>query len=269
MTSGNDRSPVHVVIPARYGSTRLPAKPLIELAGVPMIVRVYRRVRAALEALDGDNGQTDVIVAIDDDRIAAVLDAYNVPALLTDPEHRSGTDRSAEVAERLGWHADDLVVNVQGDEPLLPSALLTGFIAFCNADPQLRMATVAASVTEPAHLRDPNIVKLVVNAAGDAALFSRSPIPFCRDVPADHWPLPAFLRHIGIYAYRRSVIGALAREPSCQLEQWEKLEQLRAIWLGIPIKVMTWPEAPPHGVDTWDDVKRVSDFLIAGNGAYS
>ncbi|HMC44752.1 MAG TPA: NTP transferase domain-containing protein, partial [Caballeronia sp.] len=162
MTSGNDCSRVHVVIPARYGSTRLPAKPLIELAGVPMIVRVYRRVRAALDALDGENGQTDVIVAIDDNRIAAVLDAYNVPALLTDAEHRSGTDRSAEVAERLGWHADDLVVNVQGDEPLLPCALLTGFIAFCNADPQLRMATVAASVTDPAHLHDPNIVKLVV-----------------------------------------------------------------------------------------------------------
>ncbi|MFK4443127.1 3-deoxy-manno-octulosonate cytidylyltransferase (CMP-KDO synthetase) [Caballeronia udeis] len=266
MTSGSDQPRVHVVIPARYGSTRLPAKPLIELAGVPMIVRVYRRVRAALDALDA---QTNVIVAIDDSRIADVLDAYNVPALLTGPEHRSGTDRSAEVAERLGWHANDLVVNVQGDEPLLPPALLTAFIAFCNADPQLRMATVAARVTDPAHLHDPNIVKLVVNAAGDAALFSRSPIPYCRDVPADQWPLPAFLRHIGIYAYRRSVIGTLAREPVCQLEQWEKLEQLRAIWLGIPIKVMTWPEAPPHGVDTWDDVKRVSDFLIAGNGAHS
>jgi 3-deoxy-manno-octulosonate cytidylyltransferase (CMP-KDO synthetase) len=266
MTSGNDRSRVHVVIPARYGSTRLPAKPLIELAGVPMIVRVYRRVRAALDALDAD---TNVIVAIDDERIAAVLDAYNVPALLTDPEHRSGTDRSAEVAERLGWHADDLIVNVQGDEPLLPSALLTAFIAFCNDDPQLRMATVAALVTDAAHLHDPNIVKLVVNAAGDAALFSRSPIPFCRDVPTGQWPLPAFLRHIGIYAYRRSVIGTLAQEPMCELEQREKLEQLRAIWLGIPIKVMTWPEAPPHGVDTWDDVKRVSDFLIASNGACS
>jgi 3-deoxy-manno-octulosonate cytidylyltransferase (CMP-KDO synthetase) len=265
MKSGNDQPRVHVVIPARYGSTRLPAKPLIELLGVPMIVRVYRRVKAALDAQEGENGATNVVVAIDDSRIAAVLDAYNVPALLTDPKHRSGTDRGAEVAERLGWHAEDVIVNVQGDEPLLPSALLIAFIAFCKADPQLRMATVAASITDPAHLHDPNIVKLVVNAAGDATLFSRSPIPFCRDVPMDQWPLPAFLRHIGIYGYRRSVIGMLAREPVCQLEQWEKLEQLRAIWLGIPIKVMTWPEAPPHGVDTWDDVKRVSDLLIAGN----
>src|SRR5258708_28636752 len=123
-----DRSRVYVVPPARYGSTRLPAKPLIELAGVPMIVRVYRRVRAALDALDAD---TNVIVAIDDERIAAVLDAYNVPALLTDPEHRSGTDRSAEVAERLRWHAQDLIVNVPGDQPRLPSALLTAFIAVC------------------------------------------------------------------------------------------------------------------------------------------
>ncbi|WP_254596320.1 3-deoxy-manno-octulosonate cytidylyltransferase [Paraburkholderia phenoliruptrix] len=263
MTSPNNASRLHVVIPARYGSTRLPAKPLIELAGVPMIVRVYRRVREALGA------DAQIIVATDDSRIATVLADRGIPTLITDVQHQSGTDRIAEVARRLDWHPNDIVINVQGDEPLIPTALLKEFVDFCVADPALRMGTIAAYVTERAHLHDPNVVKVVLNARGDAALFSRSAVPHVRDLTPDQWPLSGFLRHIGIYAYRRDVIDTLTREPMCVLERSEKLEQLRAIWLGIPIRVMTWPEAPPHGVDTWDDVQRVTDYLLANSGGSS
>lgn len=260
MKSHSNVSRLHVVIPARYGSTRLPGKPLIEIGGMPMIVRVYRRVRETLGA------DAQIIVATDDSRIGDLLAERGIPALITDTKHQSGTDRAAEVSRRLDWHPDDIIVNVQGDEPLIPKSMLQEFVDFCISDPTLRMGTIASTITERAHLHDPNVVKVVLNASGDAAIFSRSAIPFVRDIASDEWPLSGFLRHVGIYAYRCNVIDTLAHTPVCALEQCEKLEQLRAIWLGIPIKVMTWPETPPHGVDTWDDVQRVSEFLLANRG---
>ncbi|MFB9124740.1 3-deoxy-manno-octulosonate cytidylyltransferase [Paraburkholderia dipogonis] len=256
MRSSSDLASIHVVIPARFGSTRLPGKPLIDLAGEPMIVRVYEAVRAALP------GTVDIVVATDDERIVGSLEAYRIPVRMTDPEHQSGTDRCAQVARELGWNADDLVVNVQGDEPLVPQPLLASFVQFCANAQAFDMATVAVPLTEVSHLTDPNVVKLVVGAHGQAIVFSRSAIPFCRDLPRDEWPLSAYLRHIGIYAYRCSALYRLTETPSCELEELERLEQMRAIWLGMPIRVFEWPEPPPPGVDTKEDVARVREILF-------
>lgn len=260
MPSCSEAGAVHVVIPARWGSTRLPGKPLIDLAGEPMIVRVYQRVREALGEL------ADIAVATDDARVFDVLASRGVAAVMTDPSHPSGTDRVAEVATLRNWADGDLIVNVQGDEPLVPGDLLRAFVAFCADDPVFQMGTVASPVREHVQIHDPNVVKVVLNQEGRALLFSRSPIPFVRDTAPDAWPLSAFLRHIGIYAYRRSVIGLLTSSSACVLEQAEKLEQLRALWLDIPVRTMTWPDSPPHGVDTPEDAERVSQHLLAAGG---
>ncbi|MFL6667854.1 MAG: 3-deoxy-manno-octulosonate cytidylyltransferase [Burkholderia ambifaria] len=256
MTSFNDGRTVHVVIPARYGSTRLPGKPLVDLEGEPMIVRVHARVRRALP-------EADIVVAIDDARIAEVLDARGIRFAMTDTGHASGTDRAAEVARVSGWPDTDAVLNVQGDEPLVPTALLQAFAGFCGATPDLGVATVACPIGEVTLLDEPAIVKVVVDHRGRALYFSRAAIPFCRD----GWPADSagsnglFLRHIGLYGYANATLQALARAAPCELEQLEKLEQLRALWLGMPIDVMRWPDAPPAGIDTPDDVARVVSLL--------
>jgi len=256
MTSFNDGRTVHVVIPARYGSTRLPGKPLVDLEGEPMIVRVHARVRRALP-------EADIVVAIDDARIAEVLDARGIRFAMTDTGHASGTDRAAEVARVSGWPDTDAVLNVQGDEPLVPTALLQAFAGFCGATPDLGVATVACPIGEVALLDEPAIVKVVVDHRGRALYFSRAAIPFCRDGrPADSAGSNGlFLRHIGLYGYTNATLQALSRAAPCELEQLEKLEQLRALWLGMPIDVMRWPDAPPAGIDTPDDVARVVSLL--------
>ncbi|KFG98015.1 3-deoxy-manno-octulosonate cytidylyltransferase [Burkholderia paludis] len=254
MTSFNNGRPVHVVIPARYGSTRLPGKPLVDLGGEPMIVRVHARVSGALPG-------ADIVVAIDDARIAEVLDARGIRFAMTGAHHASGTDRAAEVARAAGWPAGDAVLNVQGDEPLVPGALLKAFAAFCAAQPDLGVATAACPVDEAAQLDDPGIVKLVVDRRGRALYFSRAAIPFCRDGRPAAVDGGGFLRHIGLYGYSNKALQVLAGTAQCELEQLEKLEQLRALWLGMPIDVMRWPDAPPAGVDTPDDVARVVSFL--------
>ncbi|WP_322026910.1 3-deoxy-manno-octulosonate cytidylyltransferase [Burkholderia sp. BCC1977] len=266
MTSFNNTRTVRVVIPARYGSTRLPGKPLVDLDGEPMIVRVHARVRRALPG-------TDIVVAIDDARIADVLDARGIRFAMTDTGHASGTDRAAEVARAFGWPDTDAVLNVQGDEPLVPTALLQAFAGFCGAASDLGVATVACPIGEVGLLDEPAIVKLAVDRRGRALYFSRAAIPFCRDGrPAD--PVDSngsngsngvaqrmFLRHIGLYGYANATLQALASAAPCELEQLEKLEQLRALWLGMPIDVMRWPDAPPAGIDTPDDVARVVSLL--------
>jgi len=256
MTSFNDGRTVHVVIPARYGSTRLPGKPLVDLEGEPMIVRVHARVRRALP-------EADIVVAIDDARIAEVLDARGIRFAMTDTGHASGTDRAAEVARVSGWPDTDAVLNVQGDEPLVPTALLQAFAGFCGATPDLGVATVACPIGEVALLDELAIVKVVVDHRGRALYFSRAAIPFCRDGrPADSAGSNGlFLRHIGLYGYTNATLQALSRAAPCELEQLEKLEQLRALWLGMPIDVMRWPDAPPAGIDTPDDVARVVSLL--------
>ncbi|RQS35532.1 3-deoxy-manno-octulosonate cytidylyltransferase [Burkholderia sp. Bp8992] len=263
MTSFSNGRTVRVVIPARYGSTRLPGKPLVDLDGEPMIVRVHARVRRALPG-------ADIVVAIDDARIAEVLDAHGVRFAMTDTGHASGTDRAAEVARVFGWPDTDAVLNVQGDEPLVPTALLQAFAGFCAAAPDLGVATVACPIGEIGLLDEPAIVKLVVDRRGRALYFSRAAIPFCRDGrPASSddsngtngLTKRMFLRHIGLYGYANATLQALASAAPCELEQLEKLEQLRALWLGIPIDVMRWPDAPPAGIDTPDDVARVVSLL--------
>lgn len=257
MTSLNNDAPLRVVIPARYGSTRLPGKPLVDLGGRPMVVRVHERVQAALPACD-------IVVATDDRRITEVLDGYGVASALTNTDHASGTDRVAEVARMLDWGPDDIVMNVQGDEPLVPLALLRTFAEFCRAMPDLPVATVAASIVDIAHVHDANVVKVVTDQNDRALYFSRAAIPFCRDEHPQEWRAAAFLRHIGIYAYRNALLQKLTNTAPCEIESSEKLEQLRAMWLGVPILVMRWSEAPPAGVDTPEDAARVSSLFLEG-----
>tara|TARA_R110001592_G_scaffold53617_7_gene164417 strand:+ start:270 stop:1046 length:777 start_codon:yes stop_codon:yes gene_type:complete len=246
---------LRVAIPARFASSRLPGKPLVDLAGQPMIVRVFRRVEMALS-------DADIVVATDDPRIAEVLEQYNIPFLMTDVGHDSGSDRTAEVARLLGWAAEDIILNVQGDEPLLPVELLQAFVDFCRARPSLEVASVAVPLSSHEQLVDANIVKVVVDQLDNALLFSRSPIPFCRDRASHTWPLDDFSRHVGIYAYRNASLQRLTSTPVCRLEQLEQLEQLRALWLGMKISMMRWHLAPPHGVDTPGDVQRVIETLL-------
>lgn len=255
MQHSNDGMQLRVVIPARYASSRLPGKPLVDLAGQPMVVRVYRRVEMAL-------ANADIVVATDDPRIAQVLEQHAIPFVMTAAEHESGSDRTAEVARLLDWSAEDIIINVQGDEPLLPVDLLQAFAAFCRSRSDLEMASVAAPLSGSEQIQDASIVKVVLNQHDDALLFSRSPIPFCRDLPQEAWPLKEFSRHIGIYAYRNASLQQLTTTPVCPLESLEKLEQLRALWLGMKIGMMRWHATPPHGVDTPADVQRVTQLLL-------
>ena len=241
---------LHVVIPARYGSQRLPGKPLIDLAGTPMIVRVYDNVRATL-------GAVDVVVAVDDERILRVLEEHSIPADMTSPDCESGTDRAAEVARHHGWADTDIILNVQGDEPLLPPDLLTTFASNCLRQTEFSMGTVSVPVESADEIFDQNVVKVVRRRDGFAIAFSRSPIPFDRDRRPDEWVLGNYRRHVGIYAYTNNTLQLITRTEPCALELLEHLEQLRAVWLGIPISVLDWHASPPGGVDTAADAERV------------
>ncbi len=245
--------PFHVVIPARRRSTRLPDKPLLDVAGKPLIVRVLERVR--------DCGAAQVIVATDDAAIAEVVRAHGGGALMTRPDHASGTDRLAEVAEQLGWPDETILVNVQGDEPLIPPALVAQLAQALDENKALAIATAAAPVTSSEEWFDPNAVKVVCNAAGEALYFSRAPIPWARDALAanDRPAVPpvAVWRHIGIYAYRVRFLRRFVSWPVAPIEAAEALEQLRALWHGERIRVLTLDKAPPAGVDTPEDLARV------------
>ena len=247
---------IHVVIPARYASSRLPGKPLVDLAGKPMIVRVYEQ---ALAAFKGDGVQ--VIIATDDIRIAEVLEGFSIPYVMTKVEHESGTDRIAEVIEKLGLPDSDIVINIQGDEPLVPVDMLAAFKELCIGETNLEMATLSAPIESVSDVLDSNVVKVVTSDTGNALYFSRSPIPFVRDVDTAQWDIDAFKKHIGVYAYSCGALMKLAALPQSPLEVNEKLEQLRALSNDIKIKVLAWGANPPHGVDTPADVERVVDIL--------
>jgi 3-deoxy-manno-octulosonate cytidylyltransferase (CMP-KDO synthetase) len=214
-----------------------------------------------------------VLVATDDDRIERVAREAGVDVMLTSTEHRSGTDRLAEVIARRRLAPDSIVVNVQGDEPLLPAALIRTTADALRAHPAAGIATLAATIERRDDWLNPNIVKVVTNKAGFAEYFSRAPIPFVRDtgVEAAMAPLPdqlGALRHVGIYAYRVRALLRVAAQPAVMHEECESLEQLRALWLGIPIHVSIVDQAPPHGVDTPDDLRRVEEALRKrGQGA--
>lgn len=243
-----------IVIPARYASSRLPAKPLLDLGGRPMVVRVAERARQA--------GAEEVWVATDHAEVRAACEAYEVAALMTRSDHPSGTDRLAEVVAQRGWSNDAIIVNVQGDEPLIDPAVILATVrqlASSGAD----IATVAHPIADPADFFNPNVVKVVCRADGDAAYFSRAPVPYARDhfrregggaTLPDGFPA---LRHVGLYAYRASFLKAYSGLPMAPTEEFEALEQLRALWHGYRISVALVDEAPAPGVDTPEDALRV------------
>jgi len=234
-----------IVIPARLESARLPGKPLLEINGKPMIVRVYE------QACRSSAGE--VIVATDDDAIAAACRKCGAKVEMTSTEHASGTDRIAEVAQRLAWDDDRIVVNVQGDEPLIPPEIIDQVAQLLAGHADAAVATLMTAVTSEHEFNDPNMVKVVTDRDGYALYFSRSPIPAQRDdlVPDDA------RRHIGIYAYRVAGLKLLARTPVCSLERAERLEQLRVLWLGQRIAIADAIKLPPRGVDTKHDLELI------------
>ncbi len=241
------------IVPARLASTRLPRKPLADLGGVPMVVRVAQRAAAA--------GAQRVVVAADGEEIAAACRAHDVDVVLTAPDHPTGTDRLAEACALLGLADDAIVVNVQGDEPLIPPAVIADVAALLARQPDCAIATAAHPLHDAVEFFSPSVVKVVVDRAGRALLFSRAPIPWARDAfAADRCALPAglpALRHVGLYAYRAEFLRAYPRLPRDPLEMFESLEQLRALAHGYRIAVLMLAEALPPGVDTAEDLARV------------
>lgn len=245
-----------VAIPARYASTRLPGKPLRLIAGEPMIVHVARR---AMEA-----GAAEVVVATDDARIAQAVEPFGVQVCMTSPDHASGTDRLAECVAQRGWADDRIVVNLQGDEPLCPPEAIRT-VAHALADSGAAIATLATPIRDAAELFDPNAVKVVCDGAGNALYFSRAPIPWHRDAfAADRTAVPAgnaWLRHLGLYAYRIEALARFAAAPASGLERIESLEQLRALQMGWKIAVAVSELPLPGGVDTPEDLARVERLM--------
>jgi 3-deoxy-manno-octulosonate cytidylyltransferase (CMP-KDO synthetase) len=241
-----------VLIPARLASTRLPDKPLADIAGIPMVVRVAQRAEQSSAA--------QVVVATDSERIADACSRHGVRAVLTRPGHPSGSDRLAEACEQLGLNGDDLVVNVQGDEPLIDPRLIDAVAALLQQRPQAAMSTAAHPIASVEEFANPNVVKVVLQADGLALYFSRAPIPWWRDGFAQglaSLPEPAPLRHIGIYGYRAGFLRAFPRLPQAPVESCEALEQLRVLWHGHRIAVYVSDTAPGPGVDTPEDLERV------------
>ena len=237
-----------VVIPARYASTRLPGKPLKDIAGKPMIEWVYRQA--------AQSGANEVIVATDDERIAVVCRKFGASVALTSADHASGTDRIAELARRFAWPDEQIVVNVQGDEPLISPLCIAQTARLLGWQPQATIATLTAPLESDAEFRDPNFVKVVTDKDGWALYFSRAPIPWPRD-----GGMPAVRRHIGLYAYRAGGLKAISASPPCALEETEKLEQLRALWLGHRIIVANAVEPPSPHVDTEEDLLKLRRYL--------
>ncbi len=238
-----------VVIPARFASTRLPGKPLLDIGGKPMVIRVAEQA--------AQSGAQQVIIATDHQPIVAVAQEHSFHACMTRADHASGTDRIAEVAAQQSWGDDTIVVNVQGDEPLIPPQLIRDVAQHLHDHPECAIATACHPIHDEASLRNPNIVKAVLDKNGNALYFSRAPIPWPRDAFAQQQALPAdlpVLRHIGIYAYRASFLHAYGRLAPAILERFEALEQLRALYHGYKIGVTITQDAPPAGVDTEQDL---------------
>ncbi len=245
--------PFHVVIPARYASTRLPGKPLADIGGKPMVVRVLERARLS--------GADSVWVATDHQQVFDAVREAGGDVLMTRSDHATGTDRLAEVVATLQWPDDAIVVNLQGDEPQIDPALIVSVARALAGDGDAAIATAAHPLHDAGDFFNPNVVKVVCDSRGRALYFSRAPIPWARDAfCADRSRLPdalPVLRHIGMYAYRAAFLRRYAHLSISPLEQWEALEQLRALWHGYRIQVLTVAEAPPAGIDTPEDLYRV------------
>ena len=241
-----------VLVPARLASTRLPRKPLADIAGLPMIVRVARRA--------AESSARAVVVAADHPEIAAACEAHGVRVVLTRPDHATGSDRLAEACEQLGLDGDDAVVNVQGDEPLIDPALVDACAALLAQRGDCVMSTAAHPIRSREEFDNPNVVKVVLDAAGRALYFSRAPIPWWRDgraVGATQLQAPSPLRHVGLYGYRAGFLRRFPRLEPSPIEQLESLEQLRVLWHGERIAVHVTAHAPGAGVDTPEDLERV------------
>jgi 3-deoxy-manno-octulosonate cytidylyltransferase (CMP-KDO synthetase) len=243
-----------VVIPARYASSRLPGKPLLDIAGKPMVIRVSEQARKS--------GAEAVVIATDFDKIVQVAEEHHVDAVMTRVDHQSGTDRIAEVAQNLNWDNDDIVVNVQGDEPLIDPALIQEVALTLAHSRDAVMATACHAIHDEALMLNPNVVKVVMDADGNAMYFSRAPIPYPRD-EAHKQSLKAY-RHIGIYAYRVGFLKQYAELSVTQLEQIESLEQLRVLHHGYKIAITVTDHAPATGVDTQADLDYVRSVFQAG-----
>ncbi len=244
------------LIPARLASTRLPDKPLADIGGKPMVVRVAEQALAS--------GARLVAVATDSERIAQAVREAGFTAIMTRDDHASGTDRLAEAAAHLGLSASQIVVNVQGDEPLIPPALVSAVAHRLALSADCAMATAAHPISSEAEFRNPNVVKVVGDQAGRALYFSRAPIPFERDLPPDSTGLSGRmiasglpLRHIGLYAYRTEFLLRFPKLSPAPLESLESLEQLRALWHGYRIALHIAADSPPAGVDTPQDLERI------------
>lgn len=245
----------HVIVPARLASTRLPNKPLADIAGLPMIVHVARRA--------AQSGAAQVVVATDAPEVRQACAAHGVRALLTRADHPSGSDRLAEACEQLGLTGEACVVNVQGDEPLIAPAMIRACADTLAQRPECAMATVAHAIDDAEEFRNPNVVKLVCDAAGRALYFSRAPIPWWRDGPVPATPhAGAVLRHVGLYAYRAEFLRRFPTLEPSPLERIESLEQLRVLWHGERIAVHLSPERPGPGVDTPEDLARVRSLMV-------
>jgi len=246
-----------VIIPARYASTRLPGKPLRDIAGKPMIQHVYLAAAAS--------GAESVVIATDDERIRAAAQGFGAEVQMTSAVHRSGSERLAEVAQVLGYGDDELLVNVQGDEPLMPPALVRQVAEDLESHPQANVATLCNPIAAAPELFDSNVVKVVRNQAGYALYFSRAPIPWDREafpLSADELPRPGMhFKHIGLYAYRVGFLKHYVGQPACALEQVEALEQLRVLWEGGRIHVAEAIVAPGPGVDTEEDLAQVARLM--------
>ncbi|MGB1008738.1 MAG: 3-deoxy-manno-octulosonate cytidylyltransferase [Thiolinea sp.] len=253
-----------LVIPTRYASTRLPAKALRLLQNKPLVQHVYERAISV-------EGFSDIIIATDDSRISEVCAGFGVEACMTSGDHESGSDRLAEVVQIYDWPDDTVVVNLQGDEPLTPTANLVQLAQNLANSEDAAMATLATPLHDEAEFLDPNIVKVVRDINGMALYFSRSPIPLQRDAnKAEAFAVSEFaLRHIGMYAYRAAFLRAFSRLKPCPLESLEKLEQLRAMYYGFRIHVDIANEIPGPGVDTEEDLQLVERLLSCAAPAVS
>ncbi len=251
-----------VLNPARLASTRLPDKPLADIAGRPMVVRVAERARLS--------GAQQVVVATDSAAIVQACEAHGVSSVMTRADHPSGSDRLAQACELLQLADDHTVVNVQGDEPLIDPKLIDAVATLLKQHPDASMSTAAHAIDDPADVRNPNVVKVVTDARGLALYFSRAPIPWWRDgfgagsEGITRVPQPQPLRHIGLYGYRAGFLKAFPALPPSPLEHIESLEQLRALWHGHRIAVHVADRAPGPGVDTPEDLARVRAIFARG-----
>lgn len=250
----------HVVIPARISSTRLPGKPLLLIGGKPMVVRVAEQA--------AKSGAQQIWIATDHHPIMAAIHEHGFKACMTRADHPSGTDRIAEVVAQHDWPDDTIVVNVQGDEPLIPPTLIHAVAKHLHDHPECAIATACHPMHDEISMRNPNIVKAVLDKDGNAMYFSRAPIPYPRDAFASNSALPAsmtVLRHIGIYAYRAGFLRAYNKLAPAAVEQIEALEQLRALWHGHKIGVTITRDAPPSGVDTEADLQLAREIFETRN----